>query len=519
MTNHSPKPLPLWVSTRLIDPYDFYRNRTAELQSQATGVESLLYKVFGPDLIASIAFRIDPYRKFRRIPSQKDPVIRKRFKRRAPILRSHYYRKRNLTRVNYYIGNGKYGDLVGNWYQIYDGGGALPPQEFIDQFSYDTVKRTRLPGVPGGPFEKFEYSISNSTYNRLNTQYSINTYPDGQASDSRTEDQYWIYGSPALMEKSDISLLLANEQSLALSSLNKYILPMYRRAMPTTKLFDISRSIGELRDLGVLHNLANLPEYVGQLKSRTRALADAPNDYLTGVFGLQPLVQDILSLMSLPARLSKRVNYLLERNGKPTSWRTKFKLNLPLSNPPSFSFVSDGLSFSNDISTSATREAEVRLAVNATVEFPNINDPDFNHELYMKLAGATPDAMTLYNLTPWTWLIDWFTGFNEYLDIITRINTDSTLVNYGYATYKSKVRIVSQYTSKTNENTSIWYRPSAAVSYNSVKRYNASASLDFTYQKRVEVSQLGASTVVDRANLSPFQLTIISALFGQRISK
>jgi hypothetical protein len=53
-------------------------------------------------------------------------------------------------------------------------------------------------------------------------------------------------------------------------------------------------------------------------------------------------------------------------------------------------------------------------------------------KLTAKLLGAQPDLNTLWQLTPWSWAIDWFTNANSYVKNLQSLISYGTVLRYGY---------------------------------------------------------------------------------------
>lgn len=513
---------------RELDPYQLYVDRAAYNAATAKGVERLVYKIFGYNVVASFAFAIDPLHSFRKTLGPSTQVLRHRVINKPGLPRAYHYKRSGITENTYYIPGsgspGKYTEYLGNWVTAYEGGAQMASQLHIPEFTIDTINSSRPKGSNGGKFEKFKFSIDSRPFSRKQiVAYSENVFTPGPATRSRTLDELYVTGPSAVFDLDDQELVLQIERDLADDCFQKYHLPMLARCLPKSPKFGLFRSIGELRDfrsvfaksnIRDLDDLINHPE---KLRRKALTMKDLPNSFLFGAFAVKPLINDIQALLALPAQVSAQFNKLRQRSGLPTSYRTKFKLDLPFDNPPPFNFLKDGLGYDDKYSTTAHRNAEVRMAVNAIFEFPPIESPIFNSELYARLIGIEPSIKALYDLTPWTWLTDWFTGFGSYLNVIEQINTDPSLINYGYITYASKGVISSQYSYKTDSYEDRWYHPSSADHTTAVTNYNQYGTFDYDYQKRIDLSELGVRTTGKMDSLSPFQTLIISALLAQRI--
>lgn len=157
------------------------------------------------------------------------------------------------------------------------------------------------------------------------------------------------------------------------------------------------------------------------------------------------------------------------------------------------------------------------MAINATFQFPPAELPSLRESLVDKLYGENPTIDTLYNLTPWSWLLDWFTGFGEYVNIIERINTDPSLINYGYITYASRGILRGDATLSWIDSDTRYYRPDVSHTYTTKRTVGASSQYEFSFQKRVNMSDLGVASTLVEPSLNSFQSSILGALLAQRI--
>lgn len=56
------------------------------------------------------------------------------------------------------------------------------------------------------------------------------------------------------------------------------------------------------------------------------------------------------------------------------------------------------------------------------------------------LLGLTADANTIWQLTPWTWLIDWFVNLGDCISLMNRIQDKSLVLKYGYLMRESELK-------------------------------------------------------------------------------
>jgi hypothetical protein len=277
------------------------------------------------------------------------------------------------------------------------------------------------------------------------------------------------------------------------------------------------RSIAELKDLPSLKELIKLPY---ELQERLLRFKDIGDVTLSYEFGMKPLLADAMRLLELPDIVAKRLNFLQSRNGKPTAYRQRIILNEPFVGTPPWEqgdMVKDGFTILSDKSgSSSTRTAEVRSSLTSTFEFPPVALPEFRKRLTSRLLGANPSITALYELMPWTWLFDWFTGVGDYVEVIDNINQDPSLINDGWLVYNSSVNLTNW--TQTHKNvTSILNPKSGPTAYISKDIYGYYSSVyTYEYYKRIRMGDAGVPSANQLKNLSDYQLKILGALALQR---
>lgn len=505
-----------------LDPHQFYVNNAARLAAKATGLERLAFKIFGEDFIGSIAFALDPGRDFKVDPRKPAPKLRTRIRRKSPYMRS-----KTITTSSKQISNAHRQTIFGGDTSSTTTSGPtttktdLDPFLFLEDKSVDTTNATRNKWEKGGPLEMWRSSLRYSSpsvtrraYNR-NYQSMCNhgLIPDLTNISTRS---YHIAGPVATLSLEHQNTLRILEESRAMTVLQAHRDELISRSLPLAPSFTLFRSLAELRDL---HRLADLSEIPKRLKERTFAIKDMASLHLATEFGIKPLISDIERMLALPDVIAKRVNYLLERQGKPTSFRRRIFIDEDIGYTPSWSLngTTDPMFTKTLTSTFSRRRVELRSSINHTFEFPNVELPTLRKNLTKRLWGLQPTASDLYNLIPWSWLIDWFTGLGNYLQAIEAVNMNDSLVNYGYLTYISRGEVghsvnysgTYKYTDKhaiSGQGTDLTLEVSALG--NTVYGY--------TYHKRVDVSSIGVSTVNGLQNLDDSQSLILSALLAQK---
>jgi len=244
-------------------------------------------------------------------------------------------------------------------------------------------------------------------------------------------------------------------------------------------------------------------------------IKDIPNEYLSFHFGWKQTYKDIVDLLSQPEKLSKKFIFLNKRNGKATTFRVKRNLSSALADVSGFTYDVSPYEYSASTVSSLSRESELRLVVNAIYEFPDINTPQFRLSQFRRLTGVEPRFTDVYNLIPWTWLVDWFTGFGNYVELIDQMHHDSSLVNWGLITCKTTGKITTNFKSKSDMASYLYTNPGSSDN-SSVVQNNHTSVFDYVCQTRSDVATILDVNVTSVPNsLSAYQSSILGALLAQ----
>jgi hypothetical protein len=168
------------------------------------------------------------------------------------------------------------------------------------------------------------------------------------------------------------------------------------------------------------------------------------------------------------------------------------------------------------INSDVKRETELRLVINANYRFPDVDLPSFKSHLFKEKLGIYPSVTDMYNLVPWTWLLDWFTGLGNYIEVIDNINHDRTLVNWGMLTGVTKGKLTTDFKSKS-DNWSRVYVNNVQVSEDRNVVQNAHTStLEYTFQLRKDVANLpNVHKTSDISSLTNYQASILGGIISQ----
>lgn len=508
------------------DPRNFYEYASLRRQQSADGLEGLLYTLIPREYIRSLAFAIDPLSQLKVSATRISPVVRTRRKSGVNVLqaRSYTYFQSNSIAAYKYLPGG-YVDNHGPSTTL------RSAQPSIEDVSEDIVASDRPAGSDMGEFSKWKvqlFSPSRSNQYHDNQTRWYDDYPSGYLYKFRSGTHYTGNGPAAYITKSTVDALRGEVQGKQLQVMQKNVLGMYKGTNSQKRATTLFRSIAELKDLprGILQlqktlqDLRNLSDVLeipktilAKIHASKKVVKDIPQEFLSYSFGWSQIYRDCSDLLLAPERISKRINFLLRRNGKATTYRSQRSSSEAYMTTSGFTydqFPSETV-LGND--SNITIEHKLRMVISATFQFPEVDSPRLRNKEFYRQLGVVPTPMDLYNLVPWTWLFDWFTGFGNYLDIIEAINTDKNLINWGLLTCESDGALSTTYACKIQSSDSMGTQPTVF----SYPVTGHTSVLKFSSQLRRDVSGLlDVNAIAERDTLTPFQSAILgSLLFGR----
>jgi len=532
------------------DPHKLYEYRYLKRVKAATGLEGFILQWMPASVIQSLAIAFDPLSQFKLSLGVITPANRLRYRATASVLQ---YRKSHLyvtTQVESPISNwqnipGQYGPqelhppVVNN-----DNTSVLTTQAVIPDTSNDTTRRTRLFGSDVGEFEKFKSSLSSPSRQTVSTArdshmytyFKNNVWPHDSFFITTHRESMEYTPSAAYLTRNTFDGIVTREKAVANALMQKHVLAMYKDTNPQNRNYSLFRNIIELRDmprsiLSLRDSVKHLAQLDASLKhiptdvrkfvmSLKTSLKDIPNEYLSYHFGWKQTYKDIVDLVAAPTKIGKQINFLLARAGQPTTYRTK--RNYASSDSGISGFTYDTYLFHDTLPTIESRvdrEVELRMVINTTFRFPDVDVPSLRYDKFATKLGVYPRFIDIYNLMPWTWLVDWFTGLDRYIEVIENINHDPSLINWGFLTASSTGKVTTNFASTTPSSTTFAVDFQPPVTTNTSVRNNHTSVLHFTYQNRKDLSTvLDVNTTADPTSLTSYQQSILGALLSQRSS-
>jgi hypothetical protein len=265
------------------------------------------------------------------------------------------------------------------------------------------------------------------------------------------------------------------------------------RSLPDVPEFSLFRFIGELK--------AGLPKIPLRELTKEKKLRNAGGEYLNVQFGIMPLVSDLQNFIealnnphfrsAVKHQLDKefRVRKLIDKGFDSTETVMPSSQNTP--------FV--GLDGNQKGTVRVMRKYRIWSSCSfayhqVTMLDQLLADLDDN----LGGLGALPTAIDLWNLTPWSWLVDWFTNINHVITNLSYLGRDGLYLRRGYLMGSFSERETSILTG------SVFGTPFTTV-----------GERIFDRKYRVKASPFGFG--LTWKDFDPFQLSILGALGLNRL--
>jgi len=297
----------------------------------------------------------------------------------------------------------------------------------------------------------------------------------------------------------------------SISTLNALGATAIARCKPTNATADLSTFLGELFREG-------LPKLIGATsglwKERTATARKASADeYLNLQFGWAPIARDMSSIAYAIYSADKVLRQYERDSGKMVRRRYDF--------PPQHSlafqevetvatpWILGGVS-GNLLDPSVTARGTVYredstlrrqwFSGGFTYHLPDTYSRSSEMARIAleakKLLGLSLTPDVVWNLTPWSWAVDWFSNVGDVLSNITDALTDSLVMGYGYMMENTVQRRTYTFSGPTGAKTR-GARPANVV-------------FEVNSKQRVQANPYGFGLTWN--SLTPFQLSILSAL-------
>jgi len=259
----------------------------------------------------------------------------------------------------------------------------------------------------------------------------------------------------------------------------------------------------DVSGLQAIYELRDLPRMLSKRALEFTKLGDR---YLEYQFGWRPFVNDVQSLLFNARRISKQVDFILANIGKPIRRRLLVKEDVQneiFLNRTGYPYsgcwaTNDILSGKPRISSQWYHKGEVRTITKVVFSgefvYSFTDRIPSRKELELRLRGFEFTPSTVWELIPWSWLIDWFSNVGDVIHNLSREVADEQHTTYAY---------IQKHTRRD-------YKWSGCDGY-----YRPSVIRQFDTKVREATHPFGLA--LDRDSLTGSQKLIIAALADQKI--
>lgn len=219
------------------------------------------------------------------------------------------------------------------------------------------------------------------------------------------------------------------------------------RIIPTNPLTGVVVTLGELRREGI-------PSLLGAntWQARTLRAREAGSDYLNYQFGWLPLVSEIRGFADTVIRSDEIVRKYVAESGKllhrrytfPTSLSTTVEEETGHYPLPAFQVGFWNSTGKRTKITSIREESWFEGAF--TYHLPPSGTRERDLAIARKLYGTELTPEVVWNLTPWTWAVDWFSNAGDVIHNVSRFSQDGLVMPYGYMMNRKTIRVEYQLT-------------------------------------------------------------------------
>lgn len=340
----------------------------------------------------------------------------------------------------------------------------------------------------GGPFLN-----EKQTYNQVATSFSKELTIGWGPNSLRYKNWQACLGVPVgnIIPTSSVWPTLSPDDIQELWGLGSSAIKNTAPGLPSESL---STFVGEL--------LEGLPKLAWKFSGVREGLNSTSSNYLAYQFGVKPMLSDIKSILGSVSKLDRELARLEEMSGEIFHRKFSFDDTKDVTFVGSTAVYAWPSAPSNVHPGSGVRseylltEEKTWFAAAYSFYFPQARDGLSKLKAYLEILGAAPNLDTVWNLSPYSWLADWFANFGDVMFNLSYLTDNSRILIYGYLMRTST--ITRRYE---------WSKAGVGTS-----------TQDFTVTRKVRIKASPFGFGLRDEDLTPFQWSILSALGIQRFT-
>lgn len=405
------------------------------------------------------------------------------------------------------------GIYLGTSYVMYQGNWAKTIDRYFNTGGlvrqYERCMSTTHPGPPykcGGAFSHFKYEdggkyLANSGTYFDSATVSLRKYVGG----------FVCTGSAGQngLDVTDLSDIgTANYSRAADFAAEQYRSQAWRMYAPGKPLADAAVFIGELKDVPkMLRGTAKF--FFDNWRERRITSRRAADAWLNTQFGWFPFLRDLAKFHNAWQNADRMIKHIRAYNNK---WR---KFGGPVRNLLEQELIGEGAytkhsptlesSFYKSFSGSTGSHKRYRNVSDLVwcsglfrYWIPNINDVNWESYAKMQLYGLSVTPKLVWELTPWSWLIDWFATTDDFLSNADTGWAENLAASKAYCMRKriESIRVESYHNLPGGAQFAAW---------------------DFAIESKGRAVMSPFGLGIDNSSLSSRQLSILAALGISRL--
>lgn len=246
------------------------------------------------------------------------------------------------------------------------------------------------------------------------------------------------------------------------SSLDAWGAKAIARCKPTNAIADVSVALGEILFSGGIPKLTG--SAVKRWQDGTRKARNVPGDeYLNVEFGWKPMIREITNVMLAIDRADAIMAQYERDSGRMVRRKYEFPIETSVSstvltNRAPFTLASSGALNKSTFAGSqviSVRKTEIRRWFSGAFTYYLPGGYDARSEmtrralLAKKILGLSLTPETLWNLSPWSWAVDWFSSTGDVVSNLSDWKTDGLVLRYGYMMEHSVIEDTHTYVGDT----------------------------------------------------------------------
>lgn len=254
----------------------------------------------------------------------------------------------------------------------------------------------------------------------------------------------------------------------------------------------------------------------GKIQAQLGVFKALGSEYLNWVFGWEPFVRDLQKLYIVSQTIDNRIKQLARDNGRGIRRRATIRNDATtttdtrtLGGSPFYGALQAPPSWPTGGSTwTSVSRVERKSWFSARYRYyiPDVGSGAWIPQAKTALYGANITPSVVWELTPWSWLTDWFLNVGDVLSNFSEHAVDNLVADYAYCMIHTK---------RTTTNTSIssWNRFGCVPASDAcIPAGSSTLSSTYTWETKVRLRGSPYGLGVKFNSLSGRQLGILAAL-------